>query len=456
MQSRIKCISCIALLIALCLCSVSAGDNPATPAGWPSFRGWFASGIAEGYGTPVQWDVASSQNVEWKTPIPGLGHSSPIVFGDRIFITTAISQDEKPVLKVGLYGDIAPVDETAAYSWKIYCLDRKTGRIIWDRTAHTGVPKIKRHPKSTHANPTPTTNGQHIVAFFGSEGLYCYDIDGKLLWSKDLGVLDSGYYVVPSAQWGTGSSPVIYEDAVYLQCDVLKNSFVAAFSLEDGKEIWRTPRNDVPTWSTPTIHKSGDRVYLIVNGYKEAAGYDAKTGMRLWNLSGGGDIPVPSPVVANDLIFLTSAHGQMSPIYAIRLTAVGDITLKGLVRINQHIAWSEARGGAYMQTPLVYGDHLYICQDNGVLSCYEANTGKRMYQTRMGTGATGFTASGVAADGKLYYTSEEGDVHVVKPGPQFQLLATNSLGEVCMATPAISEGVLYFRTRTNLVAIREK
>jgi outer membrane protein assembly factor BamB len=404
----------------------------------------------------VQWNVEASQNVEWKTPIPGTGHSSPVVFGDRLFVTTAISGDGNPVLKVGLYGDITPVEEAAVYSWKVYCLDRKTGRIIWERTAHTGVPKIKRHPKSTHANPTPATDGRRLVAFFGSEGLYCYDFDGKLLWSKDLGVLDSGYYVVPSAQWGAGSSPVIYEDAVYLQCDVLKNSFVAAFSLEDGKEIWRTPRNDVPAWSTPTIHKSADRLYLIVNGFKEAAGYDARTGIRLWNLSGGGDIPVPTPVVAKDLVFLTSAHGMMSPIFAIRLTAAGDISLKGIVRVNQHIAWSEARAGAYMQTPLVYGDYMYICQDNGVLSCYEANTGIRIYQRRLGMGATGFTASGVAADGKLYYTSEEGDVYVVKPGPQFELLATNSMGEVCMATPAISEGVMYFRTRANLVAIREK
>ncbi|HTY63153.1 MAG TPA: PQQ-binding-like beta-propeller repeat protein [Acidobacteriota bacterium] len=447
---------CAALLFTLGLCAVGAGDNPATTTGWPSFRGWFAGGIADGYSTPVQWNVDQAQNVEWKVPIPGMGHSSPVVFGDRIFITTAVKSEGPQELKVGLYGDITPVEETAVYSWKVYCLDRKTGQVIWDRTAHTGVPKIKRHPKSTHANPTPATDGKHLVAYFGSEGLYCYDYDGKLLWSKDLGVLESGYYVVPSALWGTGSSPVIYEDAVYLQCDVLKNPFIAAFSLEDGKEIWRTVRNDVPTWSTPTIHKSGDRVYLIVNGCREAAGYDAKTGTRLWYLGENGDIPVPTPVVADDLVYITNAHGQISPIYAVRLTATGDITLKGLVRVNQHIAWSEARAGAYMQTPIVYGGYLYVCQDSGVLSCYEANTGKRVYQTRLGSGATGFSASGVAADGKLYYTSEEGDVYVVKAGPPFQLLATNPIGEICMATPAISEGVLYFRTQAHLVAIRQK
>jgi outer membrane protein assembly factor BamB len=449
-------ILCATFLFTLNLCSFGAGDNASTPTGWPSFRGWFANGIAEGYRTPVEWNVKSGRNVEWKIPIPGLGHSSPVVFGNRIFITTAVSAEGQQILKPGLYGDIAPVEEKIVYSWKVYCLDRKTGRVIWERTAHTGIPKIKRHPKSTHANPTPATDGKHVVAFFGSEGLYCYDLDGTLLWSKDLGVLDSGYYLVPSAQWGTGSSPVIYENAVYLQCDVLKNSFIAAFRVKDGKEIWRTPRNDVPTWSTPTIYKSGERLYLIANGYKEAAGYDARTGTRIWNLSGGGDIPVPTPIVAEGLIFLMSAHGQMSPIYAIRLSASGDISLKGPARANQYIAWSEPRGGAYMQTPLVYGDYLYTCQIDGVLSCYEASTGKRMYQARLGTGGTGFTASGVAADGKLYYTSEDGDVYVVAPGPQFKLLATNSMDEVCMATPAISEGVLYFRTNESLISLREK
>jgi outer membrane protein assembly factor BamB len=456
MKSPLKILSGVVVLFAFSLCCIGAIDSAGTRTGWPSFRGWFASGISEGYQTPARWNVKTGENIEWKTPIPGLSHSSPVVFGERIFVTSAISEGGDAALKVGMYGDVTPVEDKAVYSWKVFCLDKKTGRLIWERTAHTGVPKIKRHPKSTHANSTPATDGKHLVAFFGSEGLYCYDFDGKLLWSKDLGVLEAAFYVMPTAQWGVASSPVIYEDAVYLQCDVLKDSFIAAFSIEDGKEIWRTPRNDVPSWSTPTIYKSADRVYLIANGYKEAAGYDARTGKRLWFLTGGGDIPVPTPVVAKDLIFLTSAHGTSSPIYAIRPTASGDITIKGLVRINQYIAWSEYRAGAYMPTPIVYGDYLYVCQDLGVLSCYEATGGKRLYQTRLGGGGSSFSASGVAADGKLYFTSEDGDVFVVKPGPQFQLLSTNSMGEVCMATPAISEGVLYFRTRANLIAVRGK
>src|SRR5262249_32755436 len=158
----------------------------------------------------------------WKTPVPGLGHSSPIVWGDRVWVTSAISGKENPDLKVGLYGDITPVDDSTEHKWNVYCLDRKTGKVLWERTAHTGVPKIQRHPKSTHANPTMATDGKHVVASFGSEGLYCYDPEGKLLWKKDLGVLDSGYYLVPSAQWGSASSPVLFEDMVLVQCDIQK------------------------------------------------------------------------------------------------------------------------------------------------------------------------------------------------------------------------------------------
>jgi outer membrane protein assembly factor BamB len=215
-------------------------------------------------------------------------------------------------------------------------------------------------------------------------------------------------------------------------------------------------RDDVPTWSTPTIHTGPGPAQVIVNGLRHIGGYDLKTGKELWKLRGGGDIPVPTPVAGHDLIFITNAHGMMSPIYAIRPTATGDISLSGDQRSNDHIAWSQAREGAYMQTPLVYGDYLYVCRDSGVLSVYDAKTGERKYQQRLADGKTGFTASGVAADGKVYYTSEEGGVYVIKAGPVFEQLAQNSLGEVAMATPAISEGTLLFRTRSHLVAIGPK
>jgi outer membrane protein assembly factor BamB len=292
-----------------------------------------------------------------------------------------------------------------------------------------------------------------VVAYFGSEGLYAYDTEGKLLWKKDLGPLDAAFFQAPDAQWGVASSPIIHDGAVYLQVDVLNDPFLAAFDLETGRELWRSPRKDVPTWSTPTVYEASGRTLLLVNGWKHIGGYDAKTGKEVWNLTGGGDIPVPAPVVAHDLVFVTNAHGPGSPIYAIRTSARGDISLPEGKTSSEQVAWSVARGGNYMQTPLVYGDLLYACRDNGVLSVFRARTGERLYQERLGSGSAGFTASPVAADGKVYFASEEGDVYVLRAGEKFELLAKNGLGEITMASPAVSEGVLYFRTRSHLVAV---
>jgi outer membrane protein assembly factor BamB len=425
---------------------------------WPAFRGANAAGIAEGFATPTTWkadETSGAKNVHWKTPIPGLAHSSPIVWGNKLFVLTAVSGQEKPELKVGLYGSGDSANDSTEHQWKVYCLDKKTGKILWERVAHKGVPKIKRHTKATQANSTCATDGKHLLAFFGSEGLYCYDLNGKLLWKKDLGTFQSGPYNAPTLEWGTASSPIIHEDRVIVQCDALNTAFLTALDIKNGNEIWRTKREEVTTWSTPTLYRNGKQAQIIVNGWKHIGGYDAATGKELWKMAGGGDIPVPTPVVAHDLIFIANAHGRQAPIYAIRPNATGDISLKPDETTNTHIAWSEMRNGAYMQTPLIYGDYVYSCRDNGALNCYEAKTGKRVYQERLGTGRTGFSASPVAADGKLYFTSEEGDIYVLKAGPEFKVLATNPMGEVCMATPAISEGVLYFRTQGHLVAIAE-
>lgn len=433
-----------------------APKKDAKETNWPQFRGVRASGVADGFPTPTKWDAEKGVNVLWKTPIPGLGHSSPTVWGDKIFVTTAISGKAKPELKVGLYGDITPVDDSTVHKWKIYCVDKNTGKILWEKITATGVPKVKRHTKSTNANPTVATDGKSVVAFFGSEGLYCYDMQGTLRWKKDLGVLDVGYYQVPDAQWGFASSPVIYNGSVIIQADIQQNAFLAAYSLKDGKEEWRTARNDVPTFGTPTIAEVNGRAIVIVNGWKHIGGYDAETGLELWKLRGGGDIPAPTPVVAGNLAYITNAHGSMSPIYAIKLDAGGDISLTGEATENVGVAWSSRRGGAYMPTPIVYGDYLYVCRDNGVVACFEAKTGKKIYEERLGTGRSGFTASVIAGDGKIYFTSEDGDIYVVKAGPKFDLLATNPMGEVCMATPALSAGTLFYRTQGHLLALREK
>lgn len=419
---------------------------------WPQFRGPRALGVAEGHALPVEWDVEDGTGVKWSADIPGLAHSSPIVFGDRVFVTTAVKDgDGDDPLKVGLYGDIGSVEDETPHSMRVLCLDKDTGAVLWDREAFHGVPKVKRHPKSSHAACSPATDGERVIAHFASEGLYAYDMDGNLLWQKDLGVLDSGFYMVPSAQWGSASSPVLHDGKVVLLCDVQQDSFLAVFDADTGEEIWRTERLDVPTWGTPAIFEKDGRTQIVCNGFKETAGYDFETGEQIWWLEGGGDIPVPTPIVAHDLIYVTNAHGTLAPIYAIKTTARGELTMDPDECV--FMAWCHPRRGNYMQTPVVYGDLAYFCNDAGILSCYDARTGEEVYRQRLGSGRSGFSASAVAGDDKLYFTSEDGLCYVVKAGEEFELLSYNDLVETAMATPAISEGVIFFRTRSKLVAV---
>jgi outer membrane protein assembly factor BamB len=437
------------LFAAICLLipKPCAGQN------WPSFRGSSASGVMEDFNTPVKWDMEQSKNILWKIDVPGLGHSSPVIWGNRIFVTTAVKDEGKSRLKVGLYGDVKSEREENIFSWRLYCIDRKSGQVLWDKQSHKGKPKVKRHPKSSHASHTPCTNGQYVVAFFGSEGMYCYDMEGNLVWEKDLGTLDWGYFRMPSAQWGGSSSPIIHKQMLIIQCDVQKDSFIAAFNLKDGTQLWRTSRDEVPTWGTPTVYSGEKHSQIIVNGYKHIGGYDIETGKEIWKLRGGGDIPVPTPLVAHNLIFITNAHGSMSPIYAVNLSAVGDISLAKETSTNQYVAWSYNRNGNYIPTPIIYKEYLYCGSDRGVLSCYEARTGGLQYRERFGSGSVPFSASPVAADGKIYFTAEKGDIYVVEAGPKYKLLNVNKMGETCMATPAISQGTMFFRTRHQLVAV---
>lgn len=419
---------------------------------WPQFRGDHALGIAEGHPLPVDWDVEEGTGVLWKSEIPGLAHSAPIVFGDRVFVTTAVKAgDGEDPLKVGLYGDIGSVEDDSEHSMRVLCLDKRSGALLWKREAFSGVPKIKRHPKSSHAACSPAADNEHVVAFFASEGLYCYSKEGDLIWSKDLGTLDSGFYMMKSAQWGSASSPILYKGRVILLCDVQDDPFLAVFDAENGDELWRTERLDVPTWGTPSILEKDGRTQIVCNGFRETAGYDLQTGERIWWLDGGGDIPVPTPIIAHDLIYITNAHGTLAPIFAIKTTAQGELTMDADECV--FMEWTHPRRGNYMQTPIVYGDQIYFCSDAGVMASYNAKTGEELYRQRLGGGRSGFSASPVGGDGKLYYTSEEGLCYVVKAGPEFELLSFNDLEETVMATPAISEGVLFFRTRSHLLAI---
>lgn len=431
-------------------------DDPsavvAAPGHWPSFRGPFASGVADGQLPPTVWDVEKAGPRLWKTPIPGLGHSCPVVWGDRVFVTTAVSSDPQSEFKPGLYGAGTSAKDTTKHSWRVACLDKRDGKILWEREACAGVPKLKRHIKSSHANPTPATDGKRLVVSFASEGLYCYDLDGKLVWQRDLGLFDAGAFNDPDLQWGAASSPVLYKGLVFIQCDRHKDSFLAALDAESGKPVWTTPRDEPPSWGTPTVYEGPQRVELIANGTNFIRGYDPFTGKELWRLGPNAQITVPAPVAGDGLIYVTSGYRPIQPIYAVWAGASGDLSLRGGAEASDQVAWSKKRGGPYMPTPILYRGHLYTCSNNGLVACYEARTGKQLYQERLG-GTGGYSASPVAADGKLYFTSEEGEVYVVKAGPAFELLAVNKLGDVCMATPAIADGRIFFRTQHYVIGI---
>jgi outer membrane protein assembly factor BamB len=311
--------------------------------------------------------------------------------------------------------------------------------------------------KATHANSTPATDGEHVVALFGSAGLYCYGVDGELMWKQDLGVLDAGWFYDPSYQWEYGASPILYKNLVIVQADVQKGSFIAAYDLADGRQVWRTERDEIPSWATPSVFESGKRPELVTNATRQVRGYDPATGKELWRLAGNSEIVTPTPIAAHGLAYVTSGYAPIQPIYAIRLGAAsGDITLPEGKEASDAIAWRKMRGGPYMPTPIVVGDHLYTCSNNGILTAYDAKTGAQVYRERIaGTKSVAFTASPVAAGGNLYFPSEDGEVYVVKAGPKFELLATNPMGEVLMATPAIVDGTILVRGRHHLFAIGE-
>ena len=419
---------------------------------WPMYRGQFASGVLDNASIPESFDLATGKNVKWTLDIPGLGQSSPAIWGDRMYITTAISSSDDTGFKPGIFGDIASVDDASVHEWKVYCIDKNSGKIIWEKLAHTGVPAIKRHAKSSHASCSAATDGEFVVAFFGSEGLYCYDKNGNLNWKKDFGVLKSVFFSAQSAEWEFASSPIIYKGVVVVQVDIMNGSFVAAFDTKTGKELWRKDRDEWPGWSTPNIYTNNGRDIVVLNGYKHRGAYDFVTGEEIWKMSGGGDLPIPTPVIGKDLIYFNSSHGRVSPVYAIDKNASGDLTLADGATSNDFVKWALLKGGSYMQTLLLYSDCLYNLGWNGMLQAIDPLTGAEIYKQKLGD-VRSFTSSPVASDGKLYIVDDEGTVYVVKTGRVFELIATSELGEISMTVPAITDGMIYFRTVNKLVAV---
>ena len=426
----------------------------ATKIHWPAFRGPNAAGSAED-AVPTEWDVESGDHVRFAVDIPGIAHASPIVWGDTLYVITAVSEGE-PVFRHGLFGDVDPAGNADAHQWQLYAVDKNTGEIRWQRTAYEGKPRVDNHTKATQANSTPVTDGRYVVALMGSEGLFCYSKDGELLWQRDLGDLDAGWFYDEAFPWGHASSPILYKDRVIVQVDRSVDSFIAAYALADGKELWRTSRDNLPSWGTPALLASDQGMEVVTNGCELIRAYDPETGKELWQLGPNSQITVGTPVVGHGMVYITGGYPPVRPIYAVRPGGRGDLSLEEGVESSEKVAWAKDNGGTYMPTPLLYGDLLYTLANNGVLAAYDAHTGERIYRERAaGRGGTAFTASPVAADGKLYLASEDGDIYVIRAGRQFERLAVNSVGEVIMATPAISEGTLYVRTVKRLLAIGE-
>ncbi|PYP89905.1 MAG: serine/threonine protein kinase [Blastocatellia bacterium AA13] len=437
----------LAIVVPIAAQKQSVRDN------WPSFRGEHAAGVADGQNLPDQWDGEKGTNIKWKTSIPGLSHSSPVVWADQIFVTTAISSRGSATFKKGLYGDGDASDDRSPHKWKLYSLDRRTGKILWEQVAFEGPPREKRHIKSTYANATPATDGRYVIAFFGSQGIYAYDMKGTPIWKRDLGRLNAGAYDLPDYEWGTASSPIIYKNLVIVQCDQQQDSFVTALDIKTGATIWKTTREELPSWGTPTVYSGKTRNELITNAPNFIRGYDPDTGKELWRLGGSSKITAPTPVFAGDFIVVASGRRPEMPIFVIRPGAAGDITLKEGQTSNASVVWSKQRVGSYMPTPLIYQGYLYVLRNQGIMSCYDVASGEEKYTERIPHQGSGFSGSPVASDGKLYLPSEDGDVFIVKAGPRFELLAANHLGQSLMATPAISGGMIFIRAEKEIFAI---
>jgi outer membrane protein assembly factor BamB len=441
------------VLLSSCLLLAAAVANvSAQTSNWPAFRGNNTAGVSS-TAVPTSWDLASSRNVAWKTPIPGLAHSSPIVWGDRVYVTTAVAASGRPSIKTGDVdkSGIDSATDTGPHTWRLIALDRQSGKIVWDRAVHQGVPRMKRHVKASHASATPATDGRVIVALMGSEGLFCFDINGMQRWRADLGVMDVGLVDDPSYQWGPASSPVIVGDRVIVQNDRHKDSFVAAYDITTGREVWRTTHDEYPSWATPLIVRMTGRTEVVTNAGKHIRGFDLQTGRELWRLSDENtQVKVPSPVIAGDVVIVTGGYPPgRRPIYAIRPGGSGTVA-------KEVVAWQTDRGAPYTGTPLVHDGIVYACTDNGILSAYDARTGTRIYQQRVSTEAGGFSASPIAAGDRIYLASEEGDVFVLQAGREFKLLATNRMGEITMATPAAAGNTLIVRTQSQVVGIRSQ
>lgn len=417
-----------------------------TTSSWPQWRGAGGLGISAETNVLLEWNA--QQGVRWRTPIPGQGHSSPVVINGRVFLTTDLSGEIVPGAKAVTHymnGEVFKHPDSMGadrkHEFRVLCLDADSGKTLWSKVAYAGTVFDDRHRKSSYAAPTIAAVADRVFAFFGSEGLYCYSAQGALLWSNRL----EG---IPQLGLGTGTSPVLSERAVILQCDQdeATNSFIVAFDKKSGKQLWRTARQVSVSWATPIIVNQDGREQVITSGMETIISYDAATGAELWRHEGLENNAVPSPVASRETVYLVAGYPKKRTL-AIGLTGRGDLTG------STNLLWKYERGSGYVPSPLLLGNDFYLMSDGGALTCLDARTGTVRYDTERLPAPARFTASPVAVAGHLLLTSEEGDTFVIKAGPKHEFVRKNSVGENVFASLALADGRIFIRGETNLICI---
>jgi len=445
---------CGMLLTIATLTFVPGVDGLGGPTAWPRFRGPDAGGVADDPRLPVRW--GPDENVVWKTEIPGSGWSSPIVWGRRIFVTTVTSDVEEEERKKGLYlGGERPVPSGVMHHWWVLAIDLDTGQIVWKREVHAGTPPTARHLKNTYASETPVTDGRRVYACFGNVGVFTLDFDGGLIWERRLPAYDT------RDGWGTGASPALHGDRLFIVHDNEMRSYLMALNAATGEPIWEVQREEQSNWATPLIWENPLRTELVTNGQGKIRSYDLD-GNLLWEIRRGSWPVVASPLAAGDLLYVASGWvmDNFRPVRAVRPGAAGDISLEEGRTSNDFVVWEQTKLGPYHPTPIVVGDYFYTLLDQGFFLCHEARTGREIYgrqriSAASGSFAVGFTASPWSYRDRVFCLNEDGDTFVIRAGPVFEVLAVNSLNEMCMATPAIADGSLIVRSARRLYRIAD-
>jgi outer membrane protein assembly factor BamB len=428
----------LAALAITSLALVHAAPDSTADQYWPQWRGPYATGVSKTADPPLEW--SETKNIRWKVEIPGRGSGTPVIWGDKVFVLSAVPVGiETPAAHAPLGGSRTRVP----HKFVVMALDRKTGKVIWERTAREHTPHEGSHPQwGTYASSSAMTDGQHVYAYFDSFGLYAYDMEGKLLWEKDLGDKKM------RQEFGEGQTPVLHGNRIVVQWDHQGQSFIAAFDKLTGAELWRTDRQEIDSWGTPLVVEQAGGAQVIATAMNKVCGYDFETGKLVWEAPGLTMNPIPSAVYEEGMVIATSGF-RGNALRAIRLAdAKGDITG------TPALAWSLDHDTPYVPSPLLYDGVLYLLKSNsGILSAYDAKTGKPHYQLQRLDGVPNVFASPVGAKGRVYFPGQEGTTLVIKHGPAYEVLAKNALDDGFNASPALVDNELYLRGAKYLYSI---